>query len=58
MNIEKYNKERHELNRQLNETTMRMENRKNMNGYNWDDRISCVEALKDIDRQLKQNLGY
>jgi len=54
MSIEKLFKEKKEIQKQLDETSKRIyaSRKKNMNGYQWDDRINCVDSLKKIDRTI------
>lgn len=54
--IEKLIRERNQVERQYNETTKRMDAKKNMNGYHWDDRASAVEVMKNISKKIDEEV--
>lgn len=57
--LEKLYRQKRELQLGMNETTQRIQpghgERKNMNGYQWDDRIEHVDKIKRIDKQISEH---
>jgi len=50
--LDKLIKDKKDAERQFNETSERMEGKRDMNDRHWKDRASCVESLKQINKDL------
>ena len=54
--LERLFREADSVQRQIDATSQRIHNRKGMNGYQWDDRASCVEASKNISKLIESEV--